>query len=255
LWTELLLGAALALFLGFLTLGFVLNAAGAYHSHSGRVGQGIAAVICLALLVPCVRWTISVEHRLRRHHPIVRHFEARHDNVQRPRARVLVRGRRRYGPVGLTVGTLLFGALTIGFAVGAVVEHAHASRSAYVQHHGTFVVGTVASVVNTEHCSRGGCHYTAAVAVLLGRRVAGTGSTTVHYPGFSSLVTGEPVQVLVDPKQPAYAEIPGARFTSAANWIVLVILAVIEAGLAYLSARALVHVLAHRREHRAASSA
>ncbi len=109
------------------------------------------------------------------------------------------------------------------------------------------------SVVNTQHCSRGGCHYTSAIAVALDRPVAGTARTTVHYPGFSSLEGGERAQVLVDPKQPGYAEIPGSRFTSEIGWIMMILVALVEAFLAYLFARALLHVMAHRREHRADS--
>jgi hypothetical protein len=253
LGAELLLGVVLGILLALLALGFVLNAAGAYHSSSGRVGQAVGAVVCLALLVPCVRWTISVEHRLRRHHPVAQRFEDSHQSAPVPRNRVLGRRGRRYGPVGLTVGTLLFAGAAAGFAIGAVVTHAQASRSSYVQHHGMLDAATVVSVVNTQHCSRSGCHYTAAIAAALESPVADAVRTTVHYPGFSSLEAGERVQVLVDPKQSSYAELPGSRFTTEVDWIILTLLAVVEAFLAYLFGRALVHVMAHRREHLAGS--
>lgn len=73
----------------------------------------------------------------------------------------------------------------------------------------------------------------------------------VHYRGYSNLYYGERVRVLVDPKQPGYAELPGSTFRDGWSWIILVIFALLSAWLAAAEGRALRRLLVHRREHRA----
>jgi hypothetical protein len=145
---------------------------------------------------------------------------------------------------------LLFVGVTIGCIAGAISSHSQAVRSSFVQHHGTAATGTVDSVDNAQHCSKNGCDYTAAIVVALSPPVDGARTTVAHYPGFSDLTSGERVDVLVDPKQPGYAEFPGSAFKSSWEWVVLAVIAVVFAGLAVLDAVALRKLLAHRRAAR-----
>jgi len=268
LWVELLVAVVLAVAFGLLGIGFVINAAGAQHHHgASRGGQAVLAVVSLALMILCSRWALSVEHRLRRGQPVAQAFEAKHvtpapaeakpvtparkARVARPGAR----GRRRYGPVGTSVILGIFVAGAVGFLVGAISSHSQAVRSSYVQHHGTSANAIVDSVVNTEHCSKNGCNYTAAILVTLSPPVDGARTTVVHYPDFSDLFTGEQVTVLVDPKQPGYAELPGATFESSWVWIVLLVFSLFFAALAIPIGLALRRLLVHRREHRLQTAA
>ena len=75
----------------------------------------------------------------------------------------------------------------------------------------------------------------------------GTSATVVHYPGYSNLSDGQRITVLVDPKQPDYAELPGDTFVGAWSWIIFVLLGIGCGSLAYLDARQLRVLLAHRR--------
>lgn len=257
LWIELVVAIGLAVLLGLLAIGFLVNAAGA-HQHGGgsRAGQVLGAVISLGLLVLTTRWAIQIEHRLRGHQPVAQTFAsaAVATEPKRRPARVRARPRRHYGPVATGIVLAIFAAGTIGFVIGAISSYSQGLRSGYVQHHGTRANAIVDSVDNTQHCSKSSCYYTAAIGVTLNPPVDGASTTVVHYPGFSDLVSGESVIVLVDPKQPGYAELPGSRFVTSWEWIILLVLAVLFAGLTVLDARALRTLLAHRREHLAGSS-
>jgi hypothetical protein len=259
LWIELVVAVSLVVTLGLLAIGFIGTAADA-HAHAGttRVGQAIGAVICLGLLVLCTRWAVRTEHRLRRGQPVAQAFTSAHVDVTPARtagsaarsARRLPARRRRYGPVSTAVVLLLFVGGVIGCIAGAISSHSQAVRSSFVQHHGTEATGTVDSVDNAQHCSKNGCDYTAAIVVALSPPVDGARTTVAHYPDFSDLTSGERVDVLVDPKQPGYAELPGSAFKSSWEWVVLVVIAVLFAGLAVLDAVALRKLLAHRRAAR-----
>jgi hypothetical protein len=124
-------------------------------------------------------------------------------------------------------------------------------RSSYVQHHGIRANATVESVVNTQHCSRGGCNYTSAIFVTLSPPIDGAQTTVVHSPDFSNLFFGLQVPVLVDPQEPSYAELPGSMFEYRWSWILLLLLGVLFAWLAIVEGRVLRRLLTHRREHQA----
>ena len=253
LWLELLIAASLTVLLGLAGLGFLLNAVGA-HQHRGgsRAGQAVGAAISFGLVVLSTRWAIRVEHRLRRRQPVAEAFAiaaAAPAPAREVRSSPLrVRPRRHYGPVATGVALALFAGAAIGFAVGSVSSHSQGVRSAFVQHHGTRASAIVESVDNTQHCSRSSCYYTAAIVVTLSPPVDGVRVTVVQYAGFSDLVAGETVIVLVDPKQPGYAEFPGSRFVTSWEWIIFAGIAVFFACLTVFEARALRKLLAHRRD-------
>jgi hypothetical protein len=88
-------------------------------------------------------------------------------------------------------------------------------------------------------------------AVTLGSPVLGVSTTTVHYHARSYLASGERVSVLVDPRHPAYAELPGYPFTKSSDWIPAGLFALIMAALAAYDAVLLARQLSHRRRHAA----
>lgn len=90
----------------------------------------------------------------------------------------------------------------------ATVVAAAASKSGYTQAHGLLRSGIVTSVTNYE-----GKDPSADIGVRLGEPVNGQAATTAHVHPLTSLKPGAAVRVLVDPKDPGYAEFPGQRYT------------------------------------------
>jgi hypothetical protein len=90
----------------------------------------------------------------------------------------------------------------------ATVFAAAASESGYTQAHGLLRSGIVTSVTNHE-----GRAASADVGVRLGEPVNGQAATTAHVHALTSLKPGTSVRILVDPKDPRYAEFPGQRYT------------------------------------------
>ncbi len=288
LWLELVAAVVFATFLGLMSIGF-LGTALASHQARGttRVGQLIGVLVCVGLLYLATRWVIRVEHRLRRHQPIALAFAAGSPTagvsgpvravsgpvpargatgagagiaVSRGRARThssrtSTRRRRHYGPVGTSVIAAIFGAITLGLIAGAVSTHSQGVRSGFVQSHGILSTAMVDSVDNTQQCSRSGCSYTSAIAVTLPAPVRGVASTVVHYPDYSDLSFGETVGVLVDPRQPGYAELPGAKFVNAGDWIILAVMAALAALATVNEIRQARRLFAYRRAHLAGSTA
>jgi hypothetical protein len=95
-----------------------------------------------------------------------------------------------------------------GLMFVATVVSAAADKSGYTQAHGLPRSGIVTSVANHE-----GKAPSADVGVRLGEPVNGQVRTTGHVPDLTSLKPGAAVRVLVDPKDPGYAEFPGQRYT------------------------------------------
>jgi hypothetical protein len=264
LWLELAAAVLLTGFVGFASLGFVLNAAGA-NSGTSRGGQLVGAFICIGLTVLCARWAVHVEHRLRRRrHAVARTFEAAAavpgggvvvapssaGAPPAPARRPRRRRRHTYGPVAVSIFVLLFAGATVGCIFGSFSAHAAGAKSSYTQGHGTRTTGTVELVNNEQSCGRYSCSYTSRISVSLSPPVDGVDMTIVHFPDYSSLNSGDQVPVLVDPKDPSYAELPGHTFQSSWVWLVPVVLGILCAGLTALEARLLLRILRHRREHR-----
>lgn len=128
-----------------------------------------------------------------------------------------------------------------------LATHSEADRSALVQHHGIPVVATVAAVKNTYHSSRSGGYYTADVRMSLSAAVAGRSETVVHYPGRVEAVTGSQLRILMDPRDPGYAEVPGTPATKSWSWVVLIVFAVLFGALDLLFATTWVRLRRHRR--------
>ncbi len=117
-----------------------------------------------------------------------------------------------------TITSVLLG-LIVGLGLGIVLivvsvsEHADAARTSYTQAHG---VRRAARVISEDTST--GKHPTSAVAVRLSEPVHGHDTTTVHIQGAPAYSPGAPVTVVVDPQDPAYAELPGAPYTSPGQW-------------------------------------
>jgi hypothetical protein len=111
----------------------------------------------------------------------------------------------------------------------SVVLHARAVRSAYTQHHGVSTIGTVTLVHRIHHSSRSSSYNTYDYDVQLFSPVSGASTTRVHDPSqnFHDFFVGDTVRVLVDPKQPGYAEIPGRPYASSLWWLVPLVMGLV----------------------------
>jgi hypothetical protein len=133
-----------------------------------------------------------------------RSWSGRHRPVRNPRIQAVC-----WAVVAIVMITL-----TISCAHGA-------ARSSYTQSHGVALTGTLGPIVNTTSCGRSSCGVTFAAPVLLSTPVDGHVISTLHGPGRYSAPLGDQVDVLVDPKDPGYAELPGHRLDSSSTWLIL----------------------------------
>ena len=97
--------------------------------------------------------------------------------------------------------------------------------------------------------------YRAKLTVNLQTSIAGTSTTTVYAPEPSTLVPGAVITVLVDPRDPRYAELPGKPLELGGGWIVLLgfLVLVLLGDVACVSAVA-VSLVRRRRSARPAST-
>jgi TRAP-type C4-dicarboxylate transport system permease small subunit len=214
-WVLLGLAEVLVFLLAVAGAGLALETvAHRVPSAASKTAHGAGAVAVLAVMVACAHWAARIGDRVRRGRAIA---------------------------TGLTLG--IFALFTVLCAITAVLDQSAATRSGYTQSHGVRATATVMVVGEQKKCGAGAeaCEYTAEILARLSPPVNGTAGTFIHYPGYSKLDRGQNVTVLVDPKQPTYAEIPGARFATQSRWIVYAILAFV---FAVLSVR---EVLALRR--------
>jgi hypothetical protein len=111
--------------------------------------------------------------------------------------------------IGLLIVVVILLAISVKVLEG---ELAVASESAYTQAHGVSRAATVISV--TSNGRKSGSEN---VAVSLADPAGGQQSTTVHVPSTQSFSAGATVQILIDPQDPGYAELPGQRYTTAST--------------------------------------
>jgi hypothetical protein len=104
---------------------------------------------------------------------------------------------------------------------------AQAARSAYTQAHGEREVATVISVQNKSSTSKGVTSWYGYILVRLPQPVGGLAQTTVHVPDKVDDKPGEAVTVLVDPRSPSYAELPGKPLTTRAAVLVFCIVVIV----------------------------
>ena len=240
MWFGVLASGLTTIILALIFIAIVATAiSGPDHRSDTRVGQVVLGLVFLGLLVLSVRWAVRTEHRLRDGEAPARGGLAKSWHASTRAA--------HYGPVSTAIGLLLFGGGAIALAATSISDHAQGQRSAYVQKHGTLREGVATGVLNTQHCGRYSCSYTAAVDVTVSPPVGGVQSTVAHYNGSADVITGEHLQVLVDPKQPGYAELPGSPFKGAHTWITSALMAIFCAAITALWIKAIRVQQAHRR--------
>lgn len=155
--------------------------------------------------------------------------------------------RRRNAPITTSILAVVAIAASVFLAVNAVQLHSQASRSGYVQAHGLPRSATVGRVQNIRHASKSSTVYTAQIEVTLNTPVAAQTGTTVYVPRSVRYIPGQAITVLVDPAQPAYAELPGQPYILPTQWIWIAVFAVAWAGIAYLSITEALRMI--RRRH------
>jgi hypothetical protein len=174
--------------------------------------------------------------------------------MQNPRA--AARRLRAWRPTalgcGLALGPLICAAIVL--TAGVLIARAAANQSSFVQQHGLAGTATVQWVDENQVCGRASCSYAATIGAALDPPVRGADSTIIHYPGYSDLVVGQTVPVLVDPGQLGYAELPGSLYAHSVLWILLAVLAVPCDALTLLDAGALVWLLRRSRRGRTAAT-
>jgi hypothetical protein len=218
-------------------LGGIIGAASTagYRARNQETfGGDIAlAVVSAVIVAVCILAGAHLEHQLRRHHAVAQSWTGARDPgaTSGELPRIATRRRGRYSPLTLAIYLVVMIGVSIGLAVGAVFVHSDGRRSALVQHHGIPRVATVAGVQNHYHSSRGGGYYTADIYVSFAPPYRGRTQTFVHYPGRVQAPAGTQMQVLIDPTDPAYAELPGSPATKTWAWILMAIFAVLFAGL------------------------
>lgn len=229
-------GVVLAAVVGSLSalaaLGALIEAVGssAARTRAGdTLGGDIAGtVVGVVIALACFWVAVHLEHQLRRHQAVARAwqtgFSAGAPAMVFPGRRGRA-GRRRYSPSVVLVESLVLLGIFAGLVAGAVSSHSDAERSAFVQRHGAVRVGTIVSVNDIFHSTRSGGYYTADVRMSFAPPVDGASTTVAHYPGQIDAPAGTRYRVLVDPRDPGYAEFPGSPASGSWNWAVYALFA------------------------------
>ena len=209
--------AATACFVGCAT---EVSALGNGHTTPAAVLIGAAAAFAAGAVV-LVRVAIRLEHRFRSAGPAAR--EAGSGSRAAPSAVRRASARHpRNSPVTRIAGIVIIIGAGVLLTVIAFQLHSQAALSAYTQQHGLARHATVEGVHpvshDTSHDSWTTYDYDVALAVP-----AGPASRTVaHDPtrDFQRFSQGDKISVLVDPRQPGYAELPGIPVESSWWFIV-----------------------------------
>ena len=128
--------------------------------------------------------------------------------------------------VALSLGAVLLAVLT--FAM-----HDDATRSSAVQHGGIAATGTATSVrvsTTTQVSQRYGERTVITsvdVVVSLDEAVDGVGVAHLHVNGRALFSKGQRLRVLLDPEDPAYAELPGHPAATSRGWLIVLLASVV----------------------------
>jgi hypothetical protein len=216
----IIIAPILALLCAAIGVSFVANALSAGRSDYSGPGAtyAFAAAAGSFVLFGLLVWmTIQFEHRLRSTASGPDDFF----NGSAPNDHGWRRGHHRQAPVAISFFLLVYLSAVIGFAVYAINIGSQGALSSHVQHAGVPRTGRIISVQNVEHQGpRSGPWYSALITVTLAPPVDGHSTTTVHDPQASNLIAGEGLQILVDPQEPGYAELPGHPFVPSWLWII-----------------------------------
>jgi hypothetical protein len=220
------LGRLLAAVAGFLLLAAVgvnelLAGAGVIDDSSEPAGlrSVLLSFLWLAGAGVCAVLAVDFEHRLR---GLPRGRVSREVAAARQGLAGALPGRqrslsgRRYSPVSTLVAGLVFAALGVVTAFLAASAFGQAAQSSYTQSSGVIDEAVVVRVSNSQEtsCGRSSCttSRTAQVAATLSLPVDGQQATVISIPDNVSYSVGQPLAVLVDPREPGYAELPGRPY-------------------------------------------
>lgn len=247
----------------WICFGAVLEAAGASShqtSHTRSTGSDIVlAIVAATLLIVCFLVAAHIEHQLRRHHPVAQSWSNDHSPTADASAfgRIVAAHGRSYHPLTGFLYLFVVGYATIGVTAGAVSAHAEANKSTSVQHGGISRTATVLTIKNNYHSSRPGGYrysnrhyggyYTADATTSFAPPVNGQTLTTVHYPGGLYNPIGSQLRVLIDPKNPGYAELPGSPNATGSSWVSSAVFALLFACLDLSLGWVLIRTWRHRR--------
>jgi hypothetical protein len=259
--SVLLLACVLIVLAGFVCVAFSGPALSGHATSRAISGETIILLFGIIAIVVLLRVTHHAEHRLRSHTQIARSYvgampagapsaaafgPGQLGSISR--ASVTVFG-RTYSPSTLCAGALVSGAIATVFVALAIVNYSKAERSSFVQAHGTSTLATVVSVNNEQYCGRSSCYWNATIPVELARPTDGASATVVSYPQYSSLISGQRITVLVDPRQPGYAELPGVPFKTTVSWVLELAVALVFLASAAFHSRGLLSIRNHRSDH------
>lgn len=127
--------------------------------------------------------------------------------------------RRWHGPISALVGGLILVAIGAGDASVIIPAHAQAARSTDTQSRGIPDTATVTGVNGGGGCFRHSCNYESQVSVHLRTPVTGEAGSTVYVPALVRYMDGQSIAVVVNPKAPAYSELPGRPYETAGGVI------------------------------------
>jgi hypothetical protein len=209
--------AATGCFVGCLT---EVSALGSEHDAPAAVLIAAAAGFAVAAVV-LIRVAIRLEHRFNSAQPAAQATPAaaRRTPVRRP----------RNGPASRIAGIAIVIGAIVGVTTLAVHLHSQAVLSSYTQHHGLMRRATVEAVHPVSHDTSHDAWTTYDYDVALAAPAGPATRTVAHDPSrdFRRFDQGDTISVLIDPRQPDYAELPGIPVESSSWFIVPLTLAVI----------------------------
>lgn len=211
--------ATVLLFVGALLASLVcFIGAAAELSALGREHQAPTAVLvtaCIAFAagsIVLLRVAIHAEHRARLLSP-------RPAVTPQP---VAVRRPVKNSPIARLIGIVFLAGFVVLLVVITLSMHRDAARSSETQHHGVVRSATIDAVHSEAHATRYDSWTTYDYDVTLAVPVDGRTTTDLHDPSkdFQRFDTGETTSVLVDPKDPGYAELQG-HAVQTLTWIAM----------------------------------
>jgi hypothetical protein len=243
-----IVGVAAAGLGGFIGIDSLLHAAGVQRGAGSTAHYTVLAVLALVIAVVGAAMAIYAEHQLH-HQPGGRSAWAANEGWRTSNAGWQAGSRRRvHTPASASVLALFFTIATVICLFSTLQGHTYADRSAYTQAHGVTESAIADNVQNIAHHSKNSTTYTNQIAITVQHPSIGNGNATVYGQGTTSVQSGDTITVLVDPRQPGYAEIPGSPYYTASGWIIGLIVTIILAAItAYLFRLAIVMGLRHRR--------
>jgi len=237
---------------GIIGIDSLLHAAGAAHGPGSTAHYTVLAVLSLLVAVVGAVMAVCAEHQLH-HHPGGRYAWALSQAWRSGHQGLPAGGRRRaHAPASLAGAALITTAMACFGLVATLQAHSGAQRSSYTQSHGVTETAVADNVENiASHTSKGAYSYTNQITITVQRPAVGDGSATVYGNGQTSVQSGDTLTVLVDPKQPSYAEMPGAPYYTTRSWIEALLFTIVIGGVSvFVWCRAGLMLLRHRRVSR-----